>query len=154
MKAEAIQIRNTIFWIVIALFAALFAAVIAIDGRFQGHKLTIFAFVSLLIIFGVMAVVLAVLSVRAKEPGIRKLFFVVTGISAAGIPVCVILHNLVFALCVKFGWAFWGEGGDEPVFFILALFVCPVLFLAGALGSIVILIRARLRKNAEIIQKY
>jgi hypothetical protein len=146
MKAEAIQTRNTIFWIVIAIFAAM-VAVIAIGGLFLGHKLTMFLFASLLIIFGVLAVVLAVLSVRAKEPGIRKLFFVVTGISAAGIPVCVILHNLVFALCVKFGWAFWGEGGDEAVFFILAIFVFPGLFVIGSLGSIVILIRARFRKK-------
>jgi hypothetical protein len=146
MKAEAIQTRNTIFWVIIAIFAAM-VVTIASGRRFLGHKPTMVVFAPLLIIFGVMAVVLAVLSVRVKEPGIRKLFFVVTGISAAGIPVFVILHNLVFALCAKFGWAFWGEGGDEPVFFILALLVCPALFLVGALGSIVTLISGRQRKE-------
>ncbi len=147
MKAKAIQIRNAIFWVIIAIFAAM-VVIIASQGRFLGHKLTIVVFASLIITFSVLAAVLVVLTARVKEAFIRKLFFIVTGASAAGVLVFGILHNLVYGLCVKFGWVYWGEGGDEPVFFILALFVCPVLFFLGALGSIVLLIRAGLRKNA------
>ena len=41
----------------------------------------------------------------------------------------------------------WGKGGDETIFFILAIFVLPALFVIGALGSIVLLTLARLRKK-------
>lgn len=147
MKAKALEIRNTLFWVILAIFAAMI--VIPIVGRFLGlgHKLTMIVFASLLIIFGILAVVLAVLTVRAKEPVMRKLFFMVTGVSAAGILIFGILHNIVYGLCVKFGWVYWGEGGDEPVFFILALFVFPALYALGSLGSIVILIRESLKKR-------
>ena len=33
------------------------------------------------------------------------------------------------------------NGGDEPVFFIIAIVVCPIGFLVGAVGSIVLAIR-------------
>lgn len=55
-----------------------------------------------------------------------------TGASALGIPVFAILHNLVYGVLIKlFGDNFWGEGGDEPVFFLLATIVSPVVFLVG-----------------------
>jgi hypothetical protein len=143
MKAKAVQIRNAIFWSLVAIFAVLVAAISGL-GRFGGLKLLIYLAVALF----ALAVALVVLTVKLKESGVRKFFFILTGASAVGIPVCAILHNLVYALCIKFGWVFWGEGGDEAVFFILAIFVFPALFVIGSLGSIVTLIFAKLKKNA------
>jgi hypothetical protein len=142
MKAEALQIRNAIFWAMVAIFAALVAAISG-WGRCWGLKLLIY----LAVAFFVLAAALVVLTVKLKESGVRKFFFILTGASAIGIPVCAILHNLVFALCIKFNCIYW-SGTDEPVFFILALLVCPALFVIGSLGSIVLLILTRLRKNA------
>ena len=146
MNVKALQIRNAIFWVLIAIFAALVAGM-ANRWRFLGHKLPFSIFAFLGIAFGVLAVALVVLTAKLKEPGIRKLFLILTGASAVGIPICAVLHNLVYALCVKFGWVFWGKGGDEAVFFILAVLVCPALFVIGMLGSLVLLIFARLRKK-------
>jgi hypothetical protein len=141
MKAEAVQIRNAIFWAMVAIFAVLVAAISGL-GRCGGLKLLIY----LAVAFFVLAVALVVLTAKLKESGVRKFFFILTGASAIGIPVCAILHNLVFALCIKYNCIYW-SGSDEPVFFILALLVCPALFILGTLGSIVLLISASFRKK-------
>jgi hypothetical protein len=96
---------------------------------------------AMVIAFVLLGLLLAVLTVRLQETRIRKMFFVLTGISAAAIPVCAVLHNLVYGLfIVWFGEGFWERHGrDEPVFFLLAVVVCPVLFLVGTVGSIVFL---------------
>ncbi len=139
MKEKTIIIRNTIFWATAAIFAAM---VFAMGPRGWGRVL-----ICLTVVFFLLGAVLVVLTAKLKESGVRKFFFILTGASAIGIPVCAVLHNLVYGLCVKFGWVFWGEGGDEPFFFILALFVCPALFVIGSLGSIVLLVTARLKKK-------
>jgi hypothetical protein len=95
--------------------------------------------VYLAVTFFAVAAALVVLTVKLKEAGIRKFFFMLTGASAMSIPVCAILHNLVYALCVKHGWI--SQGGDDAVFFILTVFVWPVAFVVGALGTIVLMLR-------------
>jgi hypothetical protein len=142
MKWDALKIRNAIFWALIVNFAAMVAA-IAGQNRFWGHKTPFPVFASLIIAFGVLGAALVVITAKLRESGVRKLFFVLAGASAAGFLICGILHNLVYALCVKLGWGFCGSGGDEAVFFILGLFVCPALFAIGTLGGIVLLISAR-----------
>ena len=107
----------------------------------------------LAIVFGLLGIVLVVLAARLKGPRIQKTFFILTGASAAGIPIFAVLHNLVHALLIAlFGEGFWernGSGGDEPVFFILAVLVCPALFLIGTVGSIVLLVKVRTAKQGE-----
>ncbi|MBU0708367.1 hypothetical protein KJ596_01290, partial [Patescibacteria group bacterium] len=61
-------------------------------------------------------------------------------------PACVILHNLVYGLfIVLFGADFWERIGlgDEPVLFLLAIFVCPIAFLIGVVGSAILLLKRR-----------
>jgi predicted neutral ceramidase superfamily lipid hydrolase len=146
VKAKALQIRNAIFWAMIVIFVLLVAVVLSF-GRLVGLKLPPSTMIYLAVAFFILAAALVVLTAKLKESGVRKFFFILTGASAIGIPICAVLHNLVYALCIKFGWVFWGEGGDEAVFFILAIFVFPALFVIGSLGSIVLLISARLRKK-------
>ncbi len=147
---KALQIRNAVFWVLIAIFVILVAVIFTGMGRFWGPKLpSVIVIIFLAITLLILAAALVVFTVNAKEAKIQKTFFILTGISAVGIPICAVLHNLVYALCIKFGWVFWGEGGDEAVFFILAIFVCPALFVIGSLGSIVLLISARLREKKK-----
>ena len=92
-------------------------------------------------IFLLLGVALIVLTVREKVSGMLQKFFLLTGASAAGFFVSFILHNAVYALFIHFfGAGFW-NGGDEPFFFIMAVFVCPLGFLVGAIGSIVLRVR-------------
>jgi ABC-type multidrug transport system permease subunit len=79
-----------------------------------------------------------------------KKFLILTGASAVGMAGSQFLHNLVFGLFIQlFGADFWDRIGigDEPVFFMLAVFVCPLAYLVGAVGSIVLMVRRRSSSN-------
>ncbi len=71
---------------------------------------------------------LLVLTAKAKVRGILKKFLLLTEASFTGLLVFGILHNVVSALF----------NTEEPVFFILAIIVCPVGFLVGVVGIIVL----------------
>ena len=65
--------------------------------------------------------------------------------SGIGMIVFAILHNVVYALgIVWFGDGLWA-GGDEPVLFIIAIFVCPLGLIGTAIGTIIL----RKRKQKE-----
>jgi uncharacterized membrane protein len=141
MKIE--QTRNIVFSLLVVIFAALVGG-IAKRWMFWGHRMPLWGFAAIAIIFCSLAITLLVLTLKLKESGLRKWFFIVTGASAAAIPIFAILHNVVYGLF------FQGKAGeDEAVFFILAVIVCPALFVIGMLGSIVLLISARLKKRLE-----
>ncbi|MFC2003721.1 hypothetical protein ACFLV4_07280 [Chloroflexota bacterium] len=73
------------------------------------------------------------LTVKTKVGGILKKFLLLTGASAVGMPVSAFLHNVVSALF----------NIEEPVFFIMAIFVCPIGILVGAVGTIVLAIKSK-----------
>lgn len=95
-------------------------------------------------VFLLLGVALIVLTVREKVAGMLKKFLILTGASAAGVFVSVSLHNAVYGLFIYwFGADFWDRIGlgDEPFFFIMAILVCPIGFLVGTVGSIVLAIK-------------
>ena len=134
-------------WLVFCALVAVFVFVIA---GFLFTPPFILASISpvflwFLIIFGsiflLLGVALIVFTLRERVEGKLKAFFLLAGASAAGFFVSFLLHNAVYALFIHFfGEGFWG-GGDEPFFFIMAVFVCPLGFLTGAIGAIVLRIR-------------
>jgi hypothetical protein len=94
--------------------------------------------------------VLVVLTLKLHESRLQKMFFLLTGASAVAMPICAILHNVVYGLFIWwFGEGFWGRNGDEPVFFILAIIVCPALFVVGSLGSMLLLIKKRMSNQGN-----
>jgi MFS family permease len=122
----------SIFWALVGVF------VIEMGMMFSGVLQNGYAIFGGLIALLGLGVTLLVLAARAKLKKMLKAFLLLTGASATGIFVFVLLHNLVYALFIYFlGGGFW-RAGDEPVFFIMALFVCPLAFLVGAIGSIVL----------------
>lgn len=132
------QIRRVSFFVLVVLFALLLA-VFSLGG--QRDWLPIGLLAALAMALAVLGLVVVVLTLRLNEGGTKKAFFLLAGASAAGIPICALLHNVVYALCNSwFGEGFWERNGsDEPVFFILAIVVCPALFVIGAIGSTVFL---------------
>jgi hypothetical protein len=127
-----------IFWALVGVFVLIVC--LFPPQAFRGN-----IFLWFLGIFGaillLLGVALIVLTVREKVSGMLQKFFLLTGASAIGIPVSILLHNAVYALFIHFfGEGFW-NGGDEPFFFILAIIVCPLGFLVGAIGSIVLRVR-------------
>ena len=126
-----------IFWITFAFFimvmAGMYLYIIPYIGIITG--------VPFRAILSILGIVLITLAAKAKFTKIAKVFFILTGASALGMGLSMILHNLVFALLIKL----FGEGsiGDEPVFFILATIVCPLALLVGAVGSIVLIAKKK-----------
>ena len=95
-------------------------------------------FLSPFAVFFLLGVALIVLTVKEKVAGMLKKSFLLTGASAAGFFVSILLHNAIYGLFIYwFGTDFW-NGGDEPFFFIVAVIVCPIGFLVGAIWSIVL----------------
>ena len=85
-----------------------------------------------------LGVTLIVLTVKTKVRGMLKGFLLLTGASAVGLPVSITLHNLVLGLL-----AIGLMRSSEPVFFLIAVFVCPIGFMVGAVGSIVLAIKTK-----------
>jgi hypothetical protein len=130
------QIRNGIFFVLVLIFALLFA-LFGMGGRLNWFPFPLL--VVLAIAFVLLGLVVFVLTVRLNEARTQKAFFLLAGASAAAMPICALLHNVVYALFIWwFGEGFWERhGADEPVFFLLAMVVFPALFCVGAVGSLV-----------------
>ena len=129
----------TVFWILLAF------SVLALSNIFILNEFDLFnryIFFASAVILTLLGIALIVLAAKAKINRISKAFFILTGSSAAGIVIGSVLHNLVYALFIElFGKGFWAGMGDEPVFFIIALVVCPIALLAGIIGCIVLIAR-------------
>jgi len=78
-----------------------------------------------------LGVTLLVMTAKTKVERRLKKFLLLTEASFVGFPVFAILHNVVSALL----------NTEEAVFFTLAVPVCPVGFLVGAIGSIVLRVK-------------
>ena len=130
------KLRWPTFWALVAVFIFIVClfAIPAFGERLAGS----FWFFVPFIVFFVLGVGLTIFSLRGVLSGWPKTFFVLTGASAAGVLVSVLLHNLIYGLLADF----WGSG-DEFFFFIIAFIVCPLGFLVGAVGTIVSGLRNR-----------
>ncbi len=75
---------------------------------------------------------------RLDERGLKmlKVFLLVAGISLGAFIISVFLHNAISGLF----------GIEEPVFFSIAVFVTPLAFAAGIIGSLVIFIKGLFSK--------
>jgi hypothetical protein len=145
-----------IFWAMMAFFIISVGSMfilVPIVGRTTGDSpLRFSTFAAWPVFFG-LGVALLVLTVKKKVKGTAKKFLLLTGASAVGLPVFAVLHNLVYALFIHFfGENFWGPGGDEPVLFTLATIVCPLGFLVGAAGTIVLNIKNKTSVPAVGVQ--
>ena len=98
------------------------------------------------IIFLLLGIALIVLIAKSGLRGLLKKFLLITVAAPIGAVVSVALHNFIYGVFIYFfGADFWERTGigEEPVFFTIAIFICPVAFLVGVVGSIVLLIKAR-----------
>ena len=140
-----------IFWALVGVFiviACLFF-VPAFRDLLRGSEL----FLLPIAVFFALGVALIVLTLKEKVGGILKKFLLLTGASATGFFVSILLHNAIYGLFIYwFGADFWDRIGlgDEPFFFIVAIIICPIGFLVGVVGSIVLAIK---NKQAKPFQR-
>lgn len=89
---------------------------------------------------------------KLSERGLKmlRIFLLVAGISLGAFIISVFLHNAIYGLFIHFfGADFWDRIGisEEPVFFIIAVFVCPLAFAVGLIGSLVLFIKGLFSKT-------
>ena len=107
-------------------------------------------FLSPIAVFFLLGVALIFFTLKEKVAGILKKFLLLTGASATGFFVSILLHNAIYGLFIHFfGADFWDRigMGDEPFFFLVAIIICPLGFLVGTVGSIVLANKNRQAKH-------
>jgi len=105
------------------------------------------------LVFFLLGLTLIILAVKAELDRTFKKFLILTGSAAAGILVSMLLHNLVYGAFIQwFGEGFWERTGleDEPFFFMMAVFVCPLAYLVGTVGSIATIIRRKKHETQRV----
>jgi len=131
------------FWLLVAFFIVL---VVVIFSPMEYISISILFMAIPGIIFLLLGIALLVLTAKSGLRGLLKKFLLITGAAPIGVVVSVVLHNVFYGVFIHFfGADFWDRigVGDEPVFFILALIVCPIAFLVGIVGSIILFKKGR-----------
>jgi hypothetical protein len=139
MKGKAIW---TLFWALIGVFVLIvcFFLIEPFSELMEGSEL----FLSPFIVFFLLGIALLVFTLREKAVGLLKIFFLLTAASATGVFVFVLLHNGFYALAmVSSPIPVLGPVLEflHAAFFVIAIIVCPLGFLTGAIGNIVLRIK-------------
>ncbi|MFC1478891.1 hypothetical protein ACFL57_05485 [Candidatus Margulisiibacteriota bacterium] len=123
-----------ILYTLITIFILLLAFFLFLPFFMPANR-TLFPLVAILgfmfFILGIMLMFLA-----KKEKGKLKVFLMLTGFGAIAPLAGSILHNLFYALSIAFTGLKTFFEVLHAGFFILAILVAPVLFIAGIVGSI------------------
>ncbi len=138
-----------IFWITFAFFIMYFAGMYTagIEYLYLSHYIGILIGVPFQAVLSVLGIVLIILAAKAKFTKIAKVFFILTGVLALGMVLSMILGNLVFAHLIKYSEnVFSGViSVMNTSFYILATIVCPLALLVGAVGSIVLIAKKKVK---------
>jgi len=125
------------FWLLIVSFLFILCQffVPAIKDLLIGPAL----FLGPMFIFFLLGLALIIFTVREKVEGKLKKFLLLTGSAATGFFAFVFLHNAFYALNVVTGHITVLNYLTEilgATFFLIAIFACPLGFLAGIAGTI------------------
>jgi len=151
---ETSQKENTltiIFYLLVAVFVL--AISITFIPAFRGFVSGTFMIISGVILV-ILGSVLIGLTLVQKVEGKLKKSLILTGISTAGFFVFALLHNIFYALEQITGHIAilsYLMKALEVIFFLIAIFACPIGFLIGVIGTIVMFNKKRkmLQKNTS-----
>jgi len=127
----------SVFWAVIVVFVIFVAMIYTpplrtlLVGEENPTLMGYVFFSSVGVIITGLGVTLLVLTAKAEVERRLKVFLLLAEASFVGFPIFAILHNAISGLA----------SFDEPVFFTLAGVVCPIVFLVGAIGSIILRVK-------------
>jgi hypothetical protein len=129
-----------VFWALVAAFVALVLTVLFPD------VLDLFrpVFLSLVALCFLLGLALLILSVRWRQRTLLRAFWMLAGASTMGFALGSVLHNAFYALATVTGqWPILHAAMEvlEVGFFLIATLLCPVAFLVGTVGAIVLLAR-------------
>jgi hypothetical protein len=129
-----------VFWAMVVAFVALILTVLFPEASDFFRPL----FLSLMGLCFLLGLALLILAVRWQARTLLRVFWILAGASVAGAALGSVLHNVFYALgTVTNQWPVLSTamGGLEVGFFVIAILVCPVAFLVGTVGAIVLIVR-------------
>jgi len=132
----------SIFWALVGIFVVIVSVFFIPAARelLMGFLFIIISGAA----FFLLGVALIILTVKEKVRGTLKKFLLLTGASAAGFFISVFLHNAFYGLGIMTSHITVLSRAMEVfhvAFFIMAIIVCPAIFLVGVVGSIVLAIK-------------
>ncbi len=135
-----------LFWLLVVTFIGIAFEIITGYKYLQGPVF----FIGAGIIFFLLGVFLILLTLKKEENRDLKRYLLLTGGSAVGFFVGIIMHNLFYGLSIFVGdfkplW--YLTEILHGLFFVIAVIIMPLLFLAGVFG--VILIKFRRQKDEK-----
>jgi hypothetical protein len=131
-----------LFWALVGAFAALILTVLFPDVLDLFRPL----FLSFMALCFFLGLALLIFSVRWKERTLLRVFWILAGASTCGFALGSVLHNAFYALATVTGqWPILSAAMEvlEVAFFVIAILLCPVAFLVGTVGAIVLIVRRR-----------
>ena len=133
---------STIFWLLIGVFAIVLAEffIPAFRNLFKSSLL----FLLPIAVFFLLGLALILSTLKQRITGKLKKFLLLTGASASGFFVSILLHNFIYALSTVTGHIIVLNYLVEALhmtFFFIAIIVCPIGFLVGIIGSALLLIK-------------
>ena len=134
----------TTFWALIVSFLFILGQffIPAVTELLRGPLFFLLPFV----IFSLLGGLLIFLTRKEKIEGKLQKLLILTGASAAGFFILVVLHNFLYALNVITSDIIILRHLTEILhvtFFLIAILVCPLGFLIGAIGIIIILVKKK-----------
>lgn len=132
------------FWALVGVFLVIASEffIPVVRELFRGSLLFLLPF----IVFSLLGVVLIFLTVKEKVEGMLKKFLILTGASSAGFFISIFLHNAFYALGTITSHIIVLNYLMEIlhiIFFIIAIPICPLAFLVGVVGTIVLFVKKR-----------
>jgi hypothetical protein len=126
----------SVFWAQFAVFVFIIVVMVSPANPFGTSLHPGFIFIPWGVFFCLGAALLF-LTLRQKVAGAERKFLLLTGAAGVGFLVSVLLHGLISGLFDV----------EEAFFFVLATVICPLGFLVGAVGGIVLGVRNRFHRQ-------
>jgi hypothetical protein len=143
------DILTVVFYTLVGVFVLATSTILI--PAFRGYVSGTFMILSGIILI-LLGGYLIALTLRQKVEGRLKKYLILTGASAAGFFVFALLHNIFYGLeqvTSHITILSYLMKAFEVVFFLIAIFACPIGFLVGVIGTIIMFNKKRkmLQKN-------
>jgi hypothetical protein len=141
------DILTVVFYTLVGVFVLTTSTILI--PAFRGYVSGTFMIISGIILI-LLGGYLIALTLKQKVEGKLKKYLILTGASAAGFFVFAFLHNIFYGLgeiTSHITILSYLMKAFEVIFFLIAIFACPIGFLVGAIGSIVLLVKERKKEE-------
>ena len=148
-RKKGIPALKAVFWALVANALIMLGMMATAALPAVRSFISPFMFASWITFFS-LGIALIVLTLRKKAKGKLKKYLILAGASSAGFFVSVLLHNFLYALAIIFAdirILSYVLKVLSTVFFIIAIFILPITFLIGMIGSIVLFTRKKSRSK-------